>query len=186
MTRRWHLLLLAATWLAATTAWADPQGKGNAPIVPPPDLPGSGKWTEQAATFPAPPREADLVEYHLNGKTEHRFYVDTRSVAVGDDGVIRFTLVIRTGGGGVSTRYAGMRCKTWEWKTYGSLAEGGAWQTYVEPEWHKIIPKRINDFENTLLRDFFCDGDAARGDARRLVSGLRRPEAPSWRQQTHQ
>ena len=76
------------------------------------------KWEEVAVQLPASPKESSLQPFYVSATTDNRFWVDLDSVSVGSDGVVRYTLVVRTGTGAKNVSYEGMRCETRERRLY--------------------------------------------------------------------
>src|SRR5262245_25143704 len=68
------------------------------------------KWKEIAVAFPPYPRNENLVQFDVGDGSPHRFYIDAPSLAVGADGVVRYTLVTRAAGGATSVTFEGIRC----------------------------------------------------------------------------
>ncbi len=163
--------------LPPTSSVAVEQGKGNAPIDTPSGGFLSNEWKEEAPQFPKPPLDKDLVEFKPRGRTLSAFFVDGPSLGVGGDAVVRFSLVIRNPAGGRQVMYVGVRCKTHEWKTYGGLRPEGRWNEFADPQWHRILSKGYNDYEQTLVQDYLCTGNSPAADARALLAGLRLPGA---------
>lgn len=56
-------------------------------------------WKEGAAEMPAAPQDAGLRSFDIGSTSPNAFFVDEQSVSVGEDGVVRYTLVVRTPGG---------------------------------------------------------------------------------------
>ena len=61
------------------------------------------EWTEIQAQIPAYPKDENLRKFEMDARTPHRYFIDSASVSVGEDKVIRYTLVVRTGGGAFAT-----------------------------------------------------------------------------------
>ncbi|MGH8634395.1 MAG: CNP1-like family protein, partial [Burkholderiales bacterium] len=46
-------------------------------------------WKEVEARIPSYPGAGDLIPFEAGAASPHRFYVDARSLSVGEDGVVR-------------------------------------------------------------------------------------------------
>ena len=66
-------------------------------------------WHEQEARLPAYPKEERLIRFDTGPTSTLRFFVDRDSLAVGADGVVRFTLVAKSDGA-ANVSYEGIRC----------------------------------------------------------------------------
>jgi hypothetical protein len=120
------------------------------------DDPDTPKWEEEAAQLPAFPQEASLREFYVSATTAHKFYIDTATLSVGKDGVVRYVLVVRTSGGTTNTTYEGMRCESAEYKVYATGHRDGTWAMARKSEWRPIENKPTNRHHAALSRDYFC------------------------------
>ena len=57
---------------------------------------------EVALTLPAYPRDEDLLEFTAGPAGSHRYFVDVRSISIGTDGIVRYSVVVRAAGGAVN------------------------------------------------------------------------------------
>lgn len=120
------------------------------------------QWKEAEVALPAFPAEADLVEFYVGPTQTSRFFIDSSSLSVGQDGVIRYTLVTKTPGGARNIVYEGLRCATREKRLY---AMGHADQTWTRPrrsDWSRIGggAGRISAVHDQLLKVYFCANGA--------------------------
>lgn len=68
-------------------------------------------WKEGATTLPPWPKDSDLVEFEVDDPSARfRQYIDEKSIKVGSDGAVRYTLVIEAPSGTRNVSYEGMRC----------------------------------------------------------------------------
>jgi hypothetical protein len=125
------------------------------------DDPDAPKWEEEAAQLPAFPQEASLREFYVSATTAHKFYIDTATLSVGKDGVVRYVLVVRTSGGATNTTYEGMRCESGEYKIYATGHRDGTWAMARKGEWRPIENKPTNRHHAALSRDYFCPSGTA-------------------------
>ena len=115
-------------------------------------------WKEIEARIPSAPRTGDLVPFEAGAASPHRFYVDPRSLSVGDDGVVRYTLVIKAAGGATNVTYEGIRCELRQQKYYAVGRADGNWVRARNPQWRRIEPQDVNRHHNVLYADFLCPG----------------------------
>ncbi|MCW5605336.1 MAG: hypothetical protein KIT18_12415, partial [Burkholderiales bacterium] len=66
-------------------------------------------WAEIVTQIPAYPKSENLLPFDAGSATSHRFFIDAASISVGEDGVIRYTLMIRTAGGATNVSFEGIR-----------------------------------------------------------------------------
>lgn len=118
--------------------------------------PDAPKWEEEAPQLPEFPREANLHEFYVSAMTPHRYFIDTASLAVGKDGVVRYTLVVRTQGGVTNITFEGMRCSRGEYKIYATGRADGSWTPARWSKWRPIRNNPTYRHHATLSHDFFC------------------------------
>ena len=129
---------------------------------------------EGALVLPATPKADDLLRYTVGPGTAMTFAVDAKSVSVGDDQIVRYSSVITSGTGVTNISYEGIRCKTAERKLYATGRPDGSWSSVPEPVWRRISQAGSNSYQATLMKEFFCDGEAVAGKASTMVERLRR------------
>jgi hypothetical protein len=132
---------------------------------------------EQAMVLPPYPEASHLVEFVVGYRSAHRYFIDARSLQMGADGVVRYALVIRTAGGAANTSYEGIRCATYEKRTYAFGHPQGKWIEAKRSDWQKIEPGR-EQVQAVLYNDYLCPNRviATREEAlRALSSGVYRP-----------
>jgi hypothetical protein len=120
-------------------------------------------WKEIEAKIPAYPKDANLLEFDGGPATPHHFFLDAQSLSIGADGVVRYSLVIKTGGGATNVTYEGIRCETREQKYYAVGQRDGSWTRARNPQWRLIEPREVNRQYNTLYNDILCNGGINRG-----------------------
>lgn len=142
------------------------------------DDPDAPVWAEEAIQLPALPEEKSLLEFYVSEMTAHRFFVDGNSIHAGKDGVVRFTLVVRTSGGTINITHEGIRCETREFKLYASGRQDGTWSAARKPAWRPIENKPMNRHHAALSRDFFCPAGMAIRSPDEGRDALRRGKHP--------
>jgi hypothetical protein len=132
-------------------------------------------WREIEAALPAYPRTENLVPLIAGQASGHRFFVDAPSLSIGSDGVVRYTLVIRTSGGAMNVTHEGMRCNERVLKIYAVGQQSGAWQQARDPQWRRLEYRTINNHHGILHSDYLCDGREPVKSAQEMVRRLRQP-----------
>jgi hypothetical protein len=170
------LLLAAAAIAMVPAAHAVRDRSKENPIT---NFPEEAQWSERNVTPPAYPQDRDLAELKLTGSTRNRFLVDTKSLSVGEDEVVRFVLVIETPEKAHNVTFSGLRCETQEWKDYAFANRDRTWRVDETAEWRLIQERNRNNYQHTLFKDYFCYGGVMSGgpagDAKVLVRNLKYP-----------
>lgn len=115
-------------------------------------------WQEIQANIPAYPKDANLISFEVSSASAHKYYVDYPSVTVGEDGVVRYTAVVRTAGGAVNVTYEGMRCTTGERKIYSFGHADGTWSRNKYARWELIRAREATSYHRELFFSYFCAG----------------------------
>jgi len=130
-------------------------------------------WKELEARIPSYPRTEDLVAFDAGGASAHRFYVDARSLSVGEDGVVRYTLVIKAAGGATNVTFEGIHCELRQQKYYAVGRADGSWVRARNPQWRRIESQDINRHHSVLYWDAFCSGKQPHKSVREVLQLLR-------------
>ncbi|SOZ36106.1 CNP1-like family protein [Cupriavidus neocaledonicus] len=168
-------LLLAAASLALagckTTGkeMAEEESTWNNPFAP-------KTFEEAKAMLPALPQEANLIPFSVAGTGTLSFAVDSKSISVGKDNVVRYTVVTTSQSGARNVTFEGMRCDAFERKLYATLPPGATeWvpnsSDYGET-WHRMQAGVRNAYAATLATDFFCEGRTVAGKPADMVLEL--------------
>lgn len=131
-------------------------------------------WKEIQAQLPAYPKAENLAPVEAGSATSHRFYVDTASVSVGEDGIVRYTAVVKSAGGANNVTFEGIRCETREQKLYAIGRNDGTWVRARDPRWQRIVLRDLKPHHYVLYREFFCPSAAHPTPARQAVDALKR------------
>lgn len=145
------------------------------------DFDDTGKsWQEIAVQLPAPPAPENLVPFYVSATATQTFAIDEKSFSLGKDGVIRFTLVSTSSSGARNVSYEGIRCATFEKKSYAYGRDDGSWSRSRRDQWEPIVRNAANRQHGVLAVDFFCESKAVAGDRETLLQRLRsnRPITP--------
>lgn len=145
--RCWLLLLLAM----AGNAYADIVFRD----LSDPDAP---QWKEEEVVLPSFPQDENLREFYVSELTAHRFFIDASTLSVGQDGVVRYALVVRTRAGATNISFEGIRCESRELRVYASGHRDGRWTMARLSRWRPIENKPMNRHHAALSRDLFCPG----------------------------
>ena len=161
-----RFFLFPAFWAAGVGACVAAEEEDEVPV----------SWQEQAVVFPAAPQVSGWLPFYVTAATENRFFVDAASLSVGDDGVVRYVLLVQTAGGARNVSYEGMRCETSERRIYALGRSDGSWVKARSSEWSRISAIGNNRYHAALFSEFFCpdgivvrDADAARDLLRRAA-----------------
>ncbi|MBU9544579.1 CNP1-like family protein [Burkholderia multivorans] len=134
-----------------------------------------GNWKENPVdTLPALPQTADLLPFNVSQNTPLKFFVDAKSLTVGSDGVVRYTVVVTSAAGARNVNYEGIRCDTYEWRQYAGLnSDHDGWDRTVENDWRRIENGELNAYHAALYQDYLCANKMPQGTAQQIVENIR-------------
>lgn len=157
---------LALCFLCATAAADDPYYKAPE------------KWAEGGTTLPAFPKPENLIEFYVSAVTSNHFFIDSSSLSVGTDSVVRHVLVVKTAGGATNISFEGMRCSSIATKLYATGRSDGTWVRARVEEWRRIEDKPVNRHHAALYSDYFCPDRTSIADPAAGRDALRRGKNP--------
>ena len=131
------------------------------------------EWKEAELRLPAYPSSADLIPVDVRSPTSTRFFIDARSLSLAEDGVIRYTLVVRGAGGAENVSFEGIRCATAERRLY-ALGRAGEWVPARSDAWRLIEDNAFNRQHAVLAKEYFCPPGAARPSLPEILDLLRK------------
>lgn len=161
---------VAAALLAPALAWAQAGGQFGAER--PTDVerarsaPGfKSDWEERqeklqrredAIKLPGYPRPRGegLIPFRVDGGSSFKFFIDPASVEVGNDRIVRYTLVAISPSGYENVTFEGIRCTTGEYRVYARGADG-RW-TGEQTEWKPIEQRNMQRWHHELRHRYFC------------------------------
>jgi hypothetical protein len=159
------LSLLLGSGLAISAERGMPEDIGG--------IPEEKQFTEDSLKLPSFPGDAGLLEFSLRGASRHRYFIDRDSMSLGEDRVVRYSMVIKTSGGSTNVSYEGMRCKTSEYKVYAFGTRDGKWVEAHEPKW-SAVGSTAGNFHFGLWADYLCNSESVNGnDVQDLIAVLK-------------
>jgi len=122
--------------------------------------------------MPPFPAQRDLVALRSdlvgNG---YRYFIDRRTLRRGKDSVIRYVIVLRSGGGASNVFYEGMRCGLkGQVKTYAFGDGRGKFRPNGAAAWRPIHGQGAYAYRSLLHDSYFC----RQGEVPRNVKEIRR------------
>jgi hypothetical protein len=130
-------------------------------------------WQEIAVQLPAPPKEENLLPFYVSPTATQKFFVDAKSISVGSDNVVRYTLVSISQEGAKNITYEGIRCETFEKKIYAIGEDDGSWARSRRNQWDGIVRGFANRQHAALAKDYFCENNTVAGKADAIVYRLK-------------
>ena len=131
-------------------------------------------WQEITTQLPAAPKAENLVPFYVSATTTLKFAIDSKSLTIGSDGVMRYVLVSKSTSGAENISYEGIRCESSEVKLYAFGHKDGTWGRSRRDKWEPIVEKTTNRQHAALARDYFCDNKVIAGSVDEILDRMRR------------
>lgn len=133
-------------------------------------------WQEIAVQFPAMPTDAALLPFDVSATATQRFAIDAKSLTIGSDAVIRYTLVTQSQAGAKNISYEAIRCASLEYKIYALGHADGTWSRARRDQWQPIVNNAMNRQQAALVQDYFCLANSPASSVAEMLRRLRRQE----------
>lgn len=152
-------LILLPAFLASPTVFADRDrpfiDEAEAP-VPKSVEDVDTTWKEDATSLPPWPNDSDLIEFSVDDpSSSFRQYIDGKSIAIGKDGAVRYTLVVEARSGVRNVSFEGLRCTpSGAYKIYAYGYDGRFEE--AESDWIPIHGRRQDTIHRDLHKLILC------------------------------
>ncbi len=113
-------------------------------------------WKEMEAQLPEFPKPENYLPVTVTATTPFDFYVDGNSISVGNDGVVRYSLIAKSSSGALNVTFEGLRCSEHEYRIYAFGRSDNTWSEARSSRWQPIPPDRRNAQREVLYSDYFC------------------------------
>jgi hypothetical protein len=170
-------LLALATALGAESPFVF----GPEEVVPKSIKPGE-KWKEGAVSLPPWPRDSDLIEISLDQQDDAFSYlIDGANLNTGDDGVVRYTVIAKSGSGARNVTFEGIRCGLrGSYRIYAYGQDGRFELATAGDDWQSIGHAPGDPAREELWRHYLCIPRLTKPrptrDQRRMLRSGRVPE----------
>jgi len=125
----------------------------------------TAKWEELQHQLPPWPKPENFIPILLGARSGNQFFVDYLSASAGKDGVVRYSMVVKSPSGAETISFEGMRCTNGERKLYafgrGDKKGAGVWSRNRYAKWEPIQVRSFNDFRRELFYHYFCTVEGA-------------------------
>ena len=125
-----------------------------------------------APPLPAYPKPSSLIKFPTSWSSSE-ILIDADTLAINQDRVVRFTLVIKGAGGAENVSFEGLRCETGERRVYAFGRRDGTWSVARNSVWRPILDTSINRQHFEFWRDVFCIGKAIE-PREKLIANIKR------------
>lgn len=144
----------------------------------PPEVADPKPWEETPIALPAAPKPENLLPFKVVSPTatfEH--FIDAGSLSLGNDGVVRYTVVVRSASGAENVFYEGIRCVSRERRVYAYGRPDASWGEAKQSHWSRII-NSSGSYPAILYQEFFCPRERIIDSAPEGIDALKRGAHP--------
>lgn len=113
-------------------------------------------WVELEAQLPKYPKRENFLAFDSGPASSNKYYVDSKSIQVGEDGVIRFSLIVESSAGAMNVSFEGIRCITRERKRYALGHNDGTWVESHVDDWQFMENSSQFYPQRELATYYFC------------------------------
>jgi hypothetical protein len=113
-------------------------------------------WVEEKASPPPAYSKTDLIPIDMPRHVSLKIGVDPATVRVGEDGIVRYVVVMTNASGTVNAAYEGIRCLTDEFKTYARVGSSGEWTLVSDPQWKHVNDNMPSKHAHAIARQGAC------------------------------
>jgi len=126
-------------------------------------------WQEMDAALPAYPEKKNLLDLGI-GTDDMQFtvYLDKPSLVLGEDGVVRYTVVLVSNADVWNVSNEGLRCGEKQFRRY-AYGANGEWQPLNNSPWSDVRGNGSNRYRQVLYADYFCNPTRPYKSAREMI-----------------
>ena len=132
-----------------------------------------GSRGEVQVPLPAYPKPENYLPFQVSATTPFAFFVDAKSVSVGADRVVRYSVIAKSAEGGLNISFEGMRCADGQFRVYAFGRPDNTWFEARDSRWEAIRNDPRNSQRGVLYSDYFCPVTGAVGTTEEAVRALR-------------
>ncbi|OOZ40661.1 hypothetical protein BOW53_06960 [Solemya pervernicosa gill symbiont] len=134
-------------------------------------------WKESEAVLPPYPVDDNLLPVAIDtANRSYRFLIDEKALSIGEDRIIRYTLVAETRSGGRNVFYEGLNCTTLEYKRYAYGTSQGEFRRMRQPKWKPIMREGSGRFRRDLYDFYFCKRGRTFDNEKSIIQNIRYPK----------
>jgi len=118
---------------------------------------------ETPVPLPQYPKPKNYLPFQVSATMPFAFFVDAKSISIGADRVVRYTMIAKSSNGALNVSFEGMRCTDGKFRVYAFGRPDKTWFEVRNPKWEVIRKNPRNAQRAVLYSDFFCPvtGDIA-------------------------
>ncbi|MBE0622279.1 MAG: CNP1-like family protein [Burkholderiales bacterium] len=128
---------------------------------------------EVQVSLPQYPKPENYLPFEVSATTPFAFSIDAKSLSVGADGVVRYTLIAKSAAGALNISFEGMRCADRQYRIYAFGTADKTWHGARNSKWQTIRLDSRNAQRVVLYSDYFCPFAAPIASAEEALRALK-------------
>lgn len=135
-------------------------------------------WKEGENILPAYPKDSDLLEVSGTANfPNYTYLIDGKSLTIGADDVIRYTIVVRSSSGSDNISFEGLRCNQLTMKkyAYGSVDRNGQKKLVARNnlKWKPYRVSGVTGYADSLIKNYFCDHNGSTLKLHQIIQNIK-------------
>jgi hypothetical protein len=114
------------------------------------------RWRELQTKLPDYPKPENFLPFKVAATSPFAFFIDAKSIDVGRDGVVRYSLIAKSSSGALNVSFEGIRCSERQVRVYAYGRSDNSWSKPRKSEWRDLHSDARNNQHLVLFNDFFC------------------------------
>ena len=129
-------------------------------------------WEEQDVVLPAYPEKKNLMDLGIaTDDMQFTVYLDKPSLLRGDDGVVRYTVVLVPPSGIWNVSNEGLRCGEKQYRRFAYGSDGN-WQPLNNSPWRAVRASGANRYRRILYERYFCNPMRSNQSAEQMINSF--------------
>lgn len=150
-------LLLVFAWLLTSLSVSAANWSFRAPHDPVPQNAEEYEWAEEKVDLPEFPLKERMLKIEFNRiDTRFDYFIDPETLSVGEDGVVRYVILLRSKSGTENIMFEGIRCTQREYKTVAFGTADAKFRPLKSAAWKDIPNTGNNWYRYDLWERFLC------------------------------
>lgn len=137
------------------------------------------RFREDVVDIPDYPDKSSLMKLDIDAAdSPFEYFIDSKSLSIGVDDVIHYTVIIQASSGYQNVLFEAMRCDTREYKTHAYGTGNRTFYEVYDPQWKQILGRGGTgiDYRRDLVTMYFCTDIRSTLDMTSIMNRLHDPE----------
>lgn len=137
------------------------------------------QFKEEVVKIPGYPEASSLMKLDIDaGDSPFEYFIDAKSLSIGRDEIVLYTIVVQSRSGYQNILFEGMRCDTREYKTYAYGTGKKTFYKIESPRWKNIGGRTGTglDYRRDLVTMYYCSENGMTLDKDEIMSRIHDPD----------